>query len=223
VRVWDRVVPMQEIAPMAASQVGWWTLDGFGFDDSGWRRDLTATGGVTWGVGQLDGAVVLNGSSGVLSAAGPSLRTNQSYTVTARVKLANTSSVYTVVSQDGNRVSGFWLGEFAGKWCVTTVASDTDGASATRACTVAAARANTWTHLAGVHDAATGQLRLYVNGQSQAMATYTSPWQAGNGLIVGRAKWNGSLVDFVNGSIDDVHVFAGALPASEISKLFESS
>ena len=223
VRVWDRVVPMQEIAPMAASQVGWWTLDGFGFDDSGWGRDLTATGGVTWGVGQLDGAVVLNGSSGVLSATGPSLRTNQSYTVTARVKLANTSSVYTVVSQDGNRVSGFWLGEFAGKWCVTTVASDTDGASATRACTVAAARANTWTHLAGVHDAATGQLRLYVNGQSQAMATYTSPWQAGNGLIVGRAKWNGSLVDFVNGSIDDVHVFAGALPASEISKLFESS
>jgi hypothetical protein len=81
---------------------------------------------------------------------------------------------------------------------------------------------NTWTHLAAVYDPDAQQLRLYVDGVLMALTTYSGGWQANGPLRIGRARWGGFLVDWWNGSIDDVRVYQGALTDDEIFQLTQS-
>ena len=55
-----------------------------------------------------------------------------------------------------------------------------------------------------------------------ALTTYSGGWQANGPLRIGRARWGGFLVDWWNGSIDDVRVYQGALTSDEIFELTQS-
>ncbi|MEV0385454.1 LamG domain-containing protein [Nonomuraea sp. NPDC050643] len=242
VRVWDRVVAAAEAAPMAATPVGRWSLDGDGSDGGPYGRDATATPATTWDADHRQetdpGAALLNGS-GWLVTGGPAIRTDQSYSVAAWVRLdqAVTWNV-NAVGQDGAKVSGFYLG-YSGKspprWRLAVKTADSfEGAPDQGSWQTAGAAAlpedvGEWVHLVGVHDATTGELRLYVNavdGVADAVAPVRMYWNAAGPLTLGRGLYAGTdgvanISDRWNGALDDVRVYAGILSPAQIARLAE--
>lgn len=224
VKVWDRVVSEQELAPDAATLVGRWRLDGDGADSSAYRRDATASGAVTW-TNDRDGgplsAASFTGASQFLATVGPALRTDQSYTVTAWVRWTSGSGARTAVAQDGTAVSGFYLGcrtDSTSYWSAMTRSVDSTSSTPAYA-NGGACVAKDWAHVAVVRDAVSGEQRLYVDGAPVATAPTTTPWPAGGAFTIGRGKWSGAAADFWTGDIDDVRAYAGAMTAAEIVKL----
>ncbi|WP_327011768.1 DUF5127 domain-containing protein [Dactylosporangium sp. NBC_01737] len=181
-------------------------------DGSGNRNDLGAGGTVSGGTLALTGAAAP-------ATARPVVRTDGGFTVMARVNPGNLAGFRTVLSQDGLRLSGFYLQYSAAdnRWAFTMAAADTDNAAATRALSTVVPAVNTWVHLTGVHDADAGQLHLYVDGTLQGSAAYSAGWRSTGGLAVGRARWNGAPADFFIGAVDDVATFGHALTAAEVT------
>jgi hypothetical protein len=97
--------------------------------------------------------------------------------------------------------------------------TDSTSSTATRALSTTVATTGTWYHLVGVRDKLAGTMKLYVNGALQATTTYTGGWASNGNLAVGRARWTNSS-DWLNGVVDEVQVFAGALTAAEVTTLF---
>lgn len=87
------------------------------------------------------------------------MRTDTSFTVTARVKLTATggTSVQTVVAADGTRISAYQLGYngSTNKWVFAMMNADVDDTTSATAQSDATAVAGKWVHLAGVFDANT--------------------------------------------------------------------
>jgi hypothetical protein len=120
---------VRPIAPADTARAvltGWWTFDeGAGdtvADASGNGRPLAAHGGPAWTTGsRFGGAVELDGQTQWFSTPEPVVRTDQSYSVAAWVRLDSArldGSVHiapdeyatTVLSQDGTSYSQFFLG-----------------------------------------------------------------------------------------------------------------
>jgi hypothetical protein len=203
---------------------GYWPFDGGNaLDASGSFGDGTLAGGATVVAGgKLGGAVSLDGATAVVTSPRPVVRTDAGFTVTAWVKPTSISGYRSAVSQDGARVSGFFLQYSAGdnRWAFAMAAADADNAATTRALSAAAPTLNAWTHLAGVYDPDAKQLRLYVNGALEGTAAYSAGWRATGSLAIGRARWNGGAVDFFAGLVDEVRTFDHALPADDIAAAF---
>ena len=80
-----------------------------------------------------------------------------------------------------------------------------------------------WYHLVGVRDTVKGELRLYVDGRLAGTASACTPQAAPTGhTVVGRGKYGGNQVDFLDGTVDQVHLYDRALSADEISRLYSS-
>src|SRR5262249_5798648 len=113
-------------------------------------------------------------------------------------------------------------------WCLLAFDSDNPGPFAA-ACTRTALTTsvlNTWVHLVGVYDASSGHLALYVDGTrvDDGSAVRHRRWKASGPFAVGRAWWTPSggtpgESDAWIGAIDDVTVYAGVVPATEIPSL----
>jgi hypothetical protein len=207
---------------------GHWRLDGIteaqAVDDSSNHHDGTvALGPSTWKVGRVGDALWFNGSSGYVSTTGgPTVHTNLSFSVAAWVKLDRLDTVYrTAVSQDGNRISGFFLqyNPTSRKWNFMMPASDADGAARRVAESAQAAVAGRWTHLVGSFDAATKQVRIYVDGVAGTVASHPTPWDATGTVQLGRARYAAAPVDYWPGSIDEVHLYDRLLTTEEIHDL----
>jgi hypothetical protein len=187
------------------------------------------SGPASWTAGHditdpADQAFRLTGAStSYANTSGPVIRTDQSFTVAAWVKLAATGSWPVAVGQDGMRASGFWLeyDSAAGRWAGGMAASDVDNPTSTHLLSTSVPQLNVWTHLALVNDVSARQLRLYVNGTLQATGTFAATWNATGPLTIGRAKWNGSLYNFWPGDIDDVYVYTGLRTQAEIQALMQ--
>jgi large repetitive protein len=201
---------------------GWWRLNASAgtavADNSGNDNTATATSGVTWS----GGAAVFNGTTGWATTAGPVLDTTKSFSVSAWVKLAGNSVGQTAVSQDASVNSGFNLMYMKGsdRWSFTRNLSDTTNSGSATALSTAAPTLNTWTHLVGVYNAATGQMTLYTNGAAQGTATDTTPIAANGPLAIGRERYNGTNQLPFNGSIGNVQVYQRTLSAAEVSTLY---
>ncbi|SNS91987.1 Carboxypeptidase regulatory-like domain-containing protein [Actinoplanes regularis] len=182
------------------------------------------------------GALSLNGTTGFAATSGPvtyphpdtnattPVRTDATFTVTARVKLTATGGTgqRVAVAQSGSRTSAFTLG-YSGsdnKWRFAMAGTDTDGVAYVQALSTATATAGKWVHLAGVYDSSTKKLTLYVNGVAQTTATLTGGFNATGPLTVGKSRVSSADSGFFNGDIDDVRVYAFAETAT---KLIESA
>ncbi|MEU7938048.1 LamG-like jellyroll fold domain-containing protein [Microbispora bryophytorum] len=256
VRVWDRILSDDprtvndsalgnEIAAMAKQPpalLGRWAFDeGTGStaaDSSGYGRTATLKGSAAWSDDGVDGAGVLglDGTTAYASTSSAPIRTDHSFTVAAWVRLtgddtcAVPSQNMTLVSQDGSRNSGFYLGyrwfmENGVKvdhWSFAMTSDDTDSEVMTQTKSVDVVDCmslNAWTHLAGVYDEVAKELRLYVNGQLIDKRPFATAWHASGPLEIGRAKYKGAIVDYFAGDVDDVRVYAGALVNSQIANL----
>ncbi|MEV0150546.1 MULTISPECIES: LamG-like jellyroll fold domain-containing protein [unclassified Nonomuraea] len=256
VKVWDRILSDDprtvndsalgnEIAAMAKqppAQLGRWMFDeGTGTtaaDSSGYARTATLKGNAGWSGDGFDGSNVLslNGTTAYATTASAPLRTDHSYTVTARVRLTGDDSCavpgqnMTMVSQDGDKFSGFYLGyrwfldngQKVYHWSFATTSEDagTEVMTQTKSVDVVDCMSlNTWTHLAGVYDEVAKELRLYVNGQLADVRPFATAWNAGGPLEIGRPKYKGDVVDYFTGDVDDVQTYAGTLTDRQIVSL----
>jgi alpha-L-arabinofuranosidase len=210
--------------PALAGPVASWQFDaGSGTtvtDASGQGNDGTTQGDAGWGTG-LVGAhdLSLPGRAGsFVDIPRPVIDTSQSFTVMASVKLNRIDGYQTVVSIDGDQISGFFLqlrGD-SGDFGFTVPPADGTGGAVAIAASNIGPEANHWYHLAGVYDAAAHTLSLYVNGSLQETVPFTSPWRATGHTVIGRGKFGGSPVDFVGGQIDDVRLYQSAVSAADI-------
>jgi hypothetical protein len=244
VQVWNRVLMAGEISamsdPLAMGEVGEWHMDEVGpgpaFDSSGMYHDLTFHGGASIppaGSGQTGTGLHLDGATGYADTTGPVVYTDQSYTVSAWIRLADADPATpapdlpggnrTAVGQSGQTDSAFFLGYrmFSGvpHWSFSMLDADTDNTAWVLTMSPAAvttADVGRWVHLVGVFDATNARISLYVNGTLAASAPRTARWHANGPLTIGTALWSPAggqprLVDWWPGDIDEVRVYAGAV------------
>ncbi len=202
-----------------------WTLtDGGGStaaDATGNGHTGTLTGGVNWAAGTARGTVAaFNGSSGAIATSAPVVNTAGDFSVSGWAYLTKLGNWADVATQDGNSISGFYLQYSAADntWALSRNASDSLS-PATRAVASSPPAVNTWTHLVGTYDAATGQLDLYVNGKLDGTAVDTTPFGTSGPFAIGRGKWNGSPTDWFPGQISDVEAFNYTLTPAEVTAL----
>ncbi|GIH62415.1 hypothetical protein Msi02_32320 [Microbispora siamensis] len=226
VRVWDRVVDASEARALATAPtlVGAWNLDGAGEDASGYGRPFATSGGATWTGGHNgSGGVSFNGTDGYAETSGPVLHTDESFTVAAWVRLTTTSTSgrwVTAVSQNGAAFSAFVLSYNGSQWAFALHASDVDDPAKWRVAADQPVQAGVWTHLAGVYDAGTREMRLYVNGRLAASTTGAAPFDAARTLDLGRARVSSAWGDRWPGDVDDVRAYQGVLSDQQIVTLF---
>ncbi|MEU8818568.1 LamG-like jellyroll fold domain-containing protein [Actinoplanes sp. NPDC048796] len=186
-----------------------------------WPLD-SSYGGLTPAGSFVDGhngqGVALNGSSEFLDAGSPLLNTASDYSAAAWVKLDKADGGFqTVVSQDGPQNSDFFL--------------QYSGADQRFAMSFAGVRAlapvkptvGQWYHLVGVRDTVKGELRLYVDGTLAGSVSACLPQAAPTGnTVIGRGKYGGNPVDYLDGTVDQVHLYDRALSPAEIADLYAS-
>jgi len=184
-------------------------------DEAG-SHDGTLVNNPTWTTGVTGNALQFNNNSYVDTGASLVDTAVQNYSVAAWVRIDDLNGFQTAVSQDGDVNSGYFLQY-----------SDQDDRFAfsfvgARALAPAPPVPGQWYHLVGVRDAASGTLKLYVNGAltGQASACIASP--ATGDTVIGRAKYGGNPVDFWRGAIDQVHVYDRALTDAEVTQLYSS-
>src|ERR1700761_2271827 len=212
--------------------VSWWALndddsESIAQDSDGANPALGAN--IVWcgAAGGSGNCSTFNGTSSAFTTSGPVLNTGpgSSFTVSANVFMTgyNTAddSFETIVSQDAAANSGFYL-QYSGadqRWAFARVVSDTDGAAGIRALSTSGPALNTWTHLVGVFDASDDQLRLYVNGALEGIATDTTPFAATGPLVIGRGQFGGQPTDWFNGAANQIQVWNVALTSAEVANI----
>ncbi|BBH69259.1 hypothetical protein ACTI_59440 [Actinoplanes sp. OR16] len=175
---------------------------------------LTLTGGTSWVDGVSGSALAFDGDGDSADTAAPVLDTTKDYTVSAWVTLSALPGNYaTAVSQDGRaRENPFYLQYGQGAFAFSTPGGN-------RARLVTTPELNRWYHLAGVRDHASGEIRLYVDGERVA-AVPAGPDVVSTGpFSVGRAKYAGTRTDYWSGAVDEVHAVGRALTDAEVAAL----
>ncbi|MET7952118.1 LamG-like jellyroll fold domain-containing protein [Micromonospora sp. NPDC005324] len=236
VRIYDRALSNTEIhdlATMPSNEELFLPFDeGTGpiaSDASGNYRTgtLSATGVARLGPpGKVgEGSLRLDGSGSVTTAQ-PAVRTDGSFTASALVRLDEASGqpgvpkpvTQTVLSQDGSRSAGFALQyqQATGGWSFQVATADADSPAWIRADSPGVAQAGEWVHLAGVYDAAAGEVRLYVGGVLAATATGRNTANVAGNLVAGRIRRAGVSTDYLRGMLDDVHVWTGVRTSDQI-------
>jgi hypothetical protein len=220
---------LYENRPIAPAEIAHWALDepvgASQVTGKANTRLANANGNVTLGVeGQVGTAAEFDGSTGYAATDGPVIDTSKSFSVSAWVKLAPGAETQnmSVLSQDGNRQSGFSLKYYptTQKWQLLRYVSDDDTAANKAATSLTSADLGYWTHLVGVFDAQEQKLKIYMNGNHGVDGDFTTPWNATGGLEIGRSKSSGSERNYFDGEIDDVRVYDRIVTADEAKELY---
>ncbi|MFI5585467.1 LamG-like jellyroll fold domain-containing protein [Amycolatopsis sp. NPDC051758] len=211
------------VAEADPALAGHWTFDegsGTTAADSAGAHPATLNGGAGWGPGIRGGALTTDGAGGFADAGAPVLDTTKSFSVSSWVKLDKISGFQTFVSVDGNQVSNFFLQfrDDSRRFAFTRLAGDApaDGVVASANFDPVIGQ---WYQLTGVFDAAASTLALYVDGTRQATVAAPAGWAGTGHLVIGRGKYGGNPVDYVDGTIDDVRAYTGALTAADAARL----
>ena len=183
----------------------------------GFIHDATLVGGASWTAGHSGSALATNGSGQFADTGAALLNTEGSYSAAAWVRFNSVGDAFqTAVSQDGGDHSAFYL-QYSGadhKLAFSFVG--------TRALAPSTVEPNRWYHLVGVRDAATGTLKLYVDGQLAATRSVCLGEASSGDTVIGRGKYGGNPVDFLDGAVDQVHLYDRALTDAEVSALYTS-
>jgi concanavalin A-like lectin/glucanase superfamily protein len=174
------------------------------------------------------GGVQFAGEQSVVSD-GPVIDTEDSFSVSARVKLDDTEDRQVVVSQDADESSGFML-QYDGdeeSWEMRIPEEDeedAEDAESNEASSDFGAEAGVWTDLTGVYDDPDDEIRLYVDGRLEDTTEDEDGDFASEGdFAVGRGLSFGEGFRGVNGTVDDVRAFDTALTTSQAAALANRS
>jgi hypothetical protein len=202
--------------------IGSWQFDetsGTTAADSVGTNPLTVTNG-QWVAGLKGNALQLNGSGSAVSNGTVIKTEGTNYSVSAWVKFNRLDGAFqTIVGEDGDNNSAFFL-----QW---------SGADRRLAFSFAGVRAlasnvvpqtGVWYHVVGVRDITKSTLTVYVNGAQAGQASVLGNADVATGpMTVGRGKFGGNPVDYLNGAVDDVRAFDRALSSAEVAELYATS
>ncbi|MDX2528249.1 LamG-like jellyroll fold domain-containing protein [Streptomyces europaeiscabiei] len=170
-----------------------------------------------------DKGLVLNGTSGYASTGGQVLETRSSYTVAAWVRVdPQANRTLTVLSQSPTnspwtqKYSPFYLSYGAGgdnTWSMRVLSTEP---AYHEIRSKQPSPRGVWTHVAGVHDATSKTITLYVNGVLQGSTDAGPAWDADGPLQIGRVLHADVHKDFMHGSIDEPVVWQRALTPKEV-------
>jgi hypothetical protein len=204
----------------ATGPVGYWKLDETtgttAADSSGHGQPVTLAAGTSWTAGgRVGGAAHMTGvDRGGAGTAGQVIRTDRNFSVAAWVRIDDTTTHRTVLSQDGTNRSSFYLqySKPHDRWALVMTSADSAGTvTYYAAVSDAPPQVGAWTHLAATFDAATGFMRLYVNGRPQATtAVQPTPWHTAGRFVIGDA-WTGDA--------DEVKVYDRVIYGDEIADM----
>jgi len=241
VQTWNRVIGAAEAHaladPLEVSAVGEWHFEDVGSsystDSSNFRRHMTTHNGaqiVPTGPGPNGGGLSLDGSDDYAETESQILRTDQSFTISAWVRLKRTDRSQALISQGNDGVNPSFSLHYGavngGEWVLGMQASAT--ATDPAAGTYAGVRVGTGTdltdphHLVGVFDAQKRQLRLYVDGNLRSTAPMNAawrPWDAPGPLRVG--AWPSGAGTYADAEIDEVRALQGAV--SSAAQLYQGT
>ncbi|MET0495902.1 MAG: LamG-like jellyroll fold domain-containing protein, partial [Actinoplanes sp.] len=194
------------------------TLD----NESGSSVTTTLKSGAGWASGPTGSALSLNGTGAHASTDSAVVTAGENWTVGAWVKPTSLAAAATALSQDGTVQSIFRLGysKTDNKWALIQPATDATNAATAKVLSTTVPQAGVWTHLAAVHDSARKQLRLYVNGQLEGSAFYTTALRNGNRPFqIGRGWINSANAEYWPGQIDDAVAWNRRLSDAELGEL----
>ncbi|RFA17907.1 LamG-like jellyroll fold domain-containing protein [Subtercola boreus] len=186
--------------------------------DSVGSNPLTLKNGAAFGPGLDGNALVLNGVNQFAESAKTLIPTeNTNYSVSAWAKLNAAGDAFqTVASEDGDANSAFFL-QYSGadkRWAFSFASVRA------LANTVGVPQVGKWYHLVGVRDVTNSKLSIYVDGQLSGSVGILGGGDKGTGNFeVGRGKFGGNPVDYLNGSVDGAKIFDRALSAAEVAQL----
>ena len=190
------------------------------------RYDATLGGtGATWTkTSKVGGGALSLTGSGYAEVDTPVIDTTRSFTVAAWVNMTaldDKQPCQTVVSIDGDQVSGFYLqfNRQNGNQFVFNRLEGDQSSTTTMALANFTPAQNKWYHLAGVYDAGAKTMALYVNGAMTQTVPYTGAWRATGKTAIGRGLYLQKKVDFFIGYIDDVRIYDQPLTADQIHAL----
>ena len=176
-----------------------------------------------------DGHLELDGVDDYAATNVPIAPTGNSYTVTARVRLASLTAdgPMTVFAQSGANTSAFrvrYVPDDGGKWELVLPHADdtsTDPAASTTVSNLLPASQDSGTFLAVVYDNFADEVRLYVDGQlvDASTAPFGHAWNSTGGLQLGRALVAGTYSEYLSGAVDDVRVYSGVADQTMIQLL----
>jgi hypothetical protein len=224
VRAWNQALTRGQMPPLANTPVGRWALQDRTPDSSGYDRHLTATGRVVYTDGPLRRAASFAGVDQLLATGQAAVRTDQSFSLSAWVRADRLTTAYAnAVAQDGNRTSMVGLGKnAANKWVLWVHTADSDtGGALVQVIASSGPTVGAWAHLAGVYDAASQRLILYVNGEATGATSVSTVWPAAGRFVVGGGRWKGADGYLWSGSIDEVHAVQGVLTSAEVRDLYQ--
>ncbi|RNG22322.1 LamG-like jellyroll fold domain-containing protein [Streptomyces botrytidirepellens] len=248
VKVHDRVVPEAEGAELggvSASQLAYWQVDsatdGLTPETAG-GTGLALGGGASvfqpddscdpeadpdcvppaeplWG----DGHLALNGTDAYAARAAGLLAKEDSFTLTARARLAGAgaSKDQTVLSLAGTSGSAVTVkySAAADRWQLAVTNKDAATATTTAATAggVLPSGEGDGDHLAVVYSAVFGDVLLYVNGTRAAQARWDNAWDFTTvSLQVGRSLTARAASAYFAGAVDELRIYRGALDASTV-------
>jgi alpha-L-arabinofuranosidase len=216
-------VPLRAQAPMPVANL---RLNGSAADSSGNGYDGTLQGNAGWVSGFAGAqALSLSGRPGsFVDIPKTVVDTTHSFTVTACVKLNRAVGWQTIISIDGNQVSGFFfqLRGDTGEFALCTLSRDNPDSVTTYAGSSVDPLSNVWYHLAGVYDSSAQTLALYVDGKLQQTTPFTTPWHASGHTLVGRCLYAARPDDFADASIANVRFYSSALSASDVQAIADA-
>ncbi|MFF9607867.1 LamG-like jellyroll fold domain-containing protein [Streptomyces sp. NPDC014684] len=214
-----------KVAP-GADPVDQWSMDentGTAAADSAGGKNATLKGGATWtSKARLGNALQGNGTSAYATTDSSVLDTTKSFTVSAWVKLNSLDANSTFVTQEGTTADGFQLYYSSTYgWVFNRHASDVTSPTIVRALSSDTPVVGVWTHLLGVYDAQTQEVRLYVNGvnDDSLNASFTTPWQASGQVGIGCRLHQDTCSEYTAGNIDEVTIWNRILSLEEVADL----
>jgi hypothetical protein len=201
-------------AVAAPALAGWWKLDNNAQDSSGNGNHGTLGANPTWTTGRIGAALYLNGTDDHVDCGnGATLDITDRITVAAWIKpndvgngehndfVGKGDHAYALKHNKNNTLEFFI---YDGTWYSANSDVLTSGFN------------GTWHHVAGTYDGT--QVRLYVDGKLVAGTLHAGAIASTTHRVnIGRNSER--TVRQYNGVIDDVRIYRGALPTSEIVKL----
>ncbi|WP_308010048.1 LamG domain-containing protein [Isoptericola luteus] len=214
------------------------------------RQDLQIASTSMWTDGPFldrlpgNSALLFDDAADTAATLGPVVRTDDSFVVSAHVRLDSLGSYAAALSQDGVESNGFWLGYAPPNRCATSTGDGCwifsmrpeDGASGPIATSELAVVEGKWVYLVGSYDKVAGQMKLTVcdplpvdddpfdgvdpDPVESATAALGSSWFADGPLQVGRVKSSGKYTSPWRGAVDNVRVYDGQLLDADDAKIW---
>jgi hypothetical protein len=164
----------------------------------------------------------LVGTDSSATASAPVIDTTKNFSISTWVSFDQLSSYNTIVSQDGQSVSSFYVQtRSSGRIAFTTFPSD--NTSATGCITEGAVQPKTgeWYHVVATRHATTREQRLYIDGMLSGTTTCNGGFTTTSPLIVGRGRWQ-DPADWTTGGVDELCVLNRVITKEEAIDLYQA-